>query len=337
MHQRLNHLAARRLRLGTVGLVAAALSAGCADRTIVQLVQIGESGQARAKLNREKTKDRGNRKYMYDRMQLAIVDCDDGLPASAEGTANQVFEVLRTQGVNQDRTVGAFVLTEGSVKFWKGEPFEQAAGFAYVAMQKAMQGEWDNARASALNALFYLKDFGMSGGSGRKTGREFSMGVAGFLVESKGQTTKSTTYWTADSITTVPEVGGLLAKREATRVARDSQPRAYCEMTPAYLEYLHDNCELALLPDDEIDGTACWVIEARPREADAAGTQRKLLYYAQDDGRLLRLVVTRSKNGYGGCSDHYFKNYETGREFEEDHFEPVIPRGFKVVDVPRRK
>ena len=70
----------------------------------------------------------------------------------------EVYDVLRTRGINDDKTVQSVVFYEG-VKLWKGEPFEQALALSYVAMTQASLGSWDNARAATDNALFFLRDF----------------------------------------------------------------------------------------------------------------------------------------------------------------------------------
>lgn len=119
----------------------------------------GNVGVARATLESKLTDNRSDRSYILDRMRLLLLTMADGSPAAAEETANQAFALLSTQGINADKTVSASVFNE-SVKIWKGEPFEQALAYYYIALQKAELGEWDNARASAASSLFRLKDFG---------------------------------------------------------------------------------------------------------------------------------------------------------------------------------
>lgn len=117
------------------------------------------------------TKDPSDRAYILDRLRLLILTLADGSPAAAEETANQTFDLLRTQGLNDDKTVSAAVFNE-RVKIWKGEPFEQAMAYAYIAMQKAELGQWDNARAAAQSSLFLLKDFGDNERGGKKTSED---------------------------------------------------------------------------------------------------------------------------------------------------------------------
>lgn len=95
---------------------------------------------------------------MLDRMRAGVLNLDSGDERRAERWFAEVYDVLRTQGLNDDKTVRSVVFTEG-VKVWKGEPFEQAMALVYYGFVQAAQGSWDNARAAAGNALFYLRDF----------------------------------------------------------------------------------------------------------------------------------------------------------------------------------
>lgn len=132
-------------------------------------VESGEYGRAREVLRGSLPSDRSDRNYMLARLSVGILDLADGKPEIAEDVFNETFDVLRTQGINADKTVASAVFTEG-VRFWKGEPFEQAMAFHYIAVQKAMQGEWDNARAASNSSLFLLKDFGEN----ERTGKRYS-------------------------------------------------------------------------------------------------------------------------------------------------------------------
>jgi hypothetical protein len=147
--------------LGAAG--ASALLAGCAqtqvDPRLRADVDAGQYALARTSIQQKLTDNPGDRSYILDRLRLLILSLADGHPAAAEQVANQTFRLLRTQGLNADRTTASVVFNEG-VKIWKGEPYEQAMAYAYIAMQKAQMGEWDNARASANSSLFLLKSFG---------------------------------------------------------------------------------------------------------------------------------------------------------------------------------
>lgn len=122
-------------------------------------IACGDFTTARLLLHQNMTTDRGDRRYLLDRMRVGVLTLDDGLPSSAQTIFVQVYEVLRSGGINRDKTVASVVLNE-DLKIWKGEPFEQALAMAYYAMTQAELGSWDNARAAAGNSLFYLRDFG---------------------------------------------------------------------------------------------------------------------------------------------------------------------------------
>ena len=150
-----------RTLLAFAAAVPLAFLAGCSsslDRNLVSATQAGRYGAARQKLQQDLSQDRGDRAYILGRLRLLILSLADGQPATTEVAANEMFSLLTTQGINADRTVSSVVFNE-RVKIWKGEPFEQAFGYSYVAIQKAELGEWDNARAAAANSLFLLKDF----------------------------------------------------------------------------------------------------------------------------------------------------------------------------------
>lgn len=135
---------------------------GChSDRSldVTSLVIQGEYGKARTFVHKNLNKDRREREYLLDRMMLGILTVADGHPNSAQVTFEEVYQVLRTQGINADKTVASVVLNE-DVKTWKGEPFEQALALAYYGIQQAELNQWDNTRAAAAGSLFQLRDFG---------------------------------------------------------------------------------------------------------------------------------------------------------------------------------
>ena len=151
-----------KLITGSLLLLALCLLPACQAPHAIDVshfVVAGEYGKARMVVRNNLEKKRGEREFLLDRMQLGILTLADGYPQSAQIVFEDVYQLLRTQGINADRTVASQVFYEG-VKIWKGEPFEQALTFAYYSMQQAELGQWDNARAAASNGLFQLRDFG---------------------------------------------------------------------------------------------------------------------------------------------------------------------------------
>ncbi len=150
------------------------LPLGCVSKpnqSLMTSVKAGNYADAREAIHDEygNTRDKkDDRNYMLTRMREVMVDLADGKGAESEDSANEVYDILRTQGINRDKTISSVVINE-DLKFWKGEPFEQAMTYAYVAVQKGQEGEWDNTRAAANQSLFMLKDFGQSRSGGRKS------------------------------------------------------------------------------------------------------------------------------------------------------------------------
>jgi hypothetical protein len=174
------------LLVGVCGLPMAGCQSTPLRRDVAIMADRGEYGRAAGALQRDVTDDMSNKDYLLTRMRLLLMALADGQASSAEETANQLFALLRTQGINEDRTVASVVLYEG-VRIWKGEPFEQALGFHYVAMQKAMRGEWDNARAASSSSLFLLRDFAKAVGKPEPTTLEVAAAAAKADAKQPGQ------------------------------------------------------------------------------------------------------------------------------------------------------
>ena len=156
---------ARRARGWVLGaaLAPTALLGGCSSinpmtRTPESLLVQGELDIARSML-KEQVRARGtDDNRILDQARLAILTLADGYPAGAAIQFEDVYALLRQQGLNRNRGAAAALLNE-DVKVWKGEPFEQSAILLYMGFAYASLGEWDNARAAADNALFFLQDF----------------------------------------------------------------------------------------------------------------------------------------------------------------------------------
>ena len=164
--------AARRAgRLALAAALAAPLGApaGCTpgpDRVLESHFATAEFGEARRRafqtMDDARSEDRALALLRYLTACLA-----DGYPSSAEEAANELFDLLRRQGLNEDKTLAAVALNE-DLKRWKGEPFEQAMAYHAIALQKAQLAEWGNARAAANASLFLLKSFADDAGAGRE-------------------------------------------------------------------------------------------------------------------------------------------------------------------------
>lgn len=154
-------------RLAAIGVIL--LTCGCSnrDKDLIQMVAVGDYGEARVHLQDEVPQDEKDRYYVLDRMRLGVVALADGVPSSCEAAFEESYAKLRTQGLNDDKTL-AIALVGDKVAFWKGEPFEQAMTYHYYGLWNAMQGDWYNARAASGESLFNLKDFGVDSAGQRK-------------------------------------------------------------------------------------------------------------------------------------------------------------------------
>jgi len=129
-----------------------------ADTMSLDLVRRGEYGTARERIAAQSPAP-NDRNYVLNRMKLLAVSVADGVADATEVNADQVYDLLRTQGLNEDKTVATFLAGEGNTRVYKGEPYEQALAYTYVGIFDGLMGEWGNVRATANDSLFLLRDF----------------------------------------------------------------------------------------------------------------------------------------------------------------------------------
>lgn len=137
-------------------------SSGCAyqrDESAVSLVERGRFGEARERVAVHATAKPEDRNFILDQMKLVTMGLADGLPDVIEPTADILYDRLRTQGLNDENRFASIVLTEGSVRIYKGDPFEQALALAHIAILDGLKGDWGNMRAASQQSLFLLRDF----------------------------------------------------------------------------------------------------------------------------------------------------------------------------------
>jgi tetratricopeptide (TPR) repeat protein len=146
-----------------LGGVACVLLAGCGgapkrNDAAIHAYYGYDFATAREQLRGE-TYQSNDEQTILNHLRLGMAALADGDAPEAERALGRVFDMLSTAGLNKDRTTAA-VLFDESVRIWKGEPFEQALAYHYVATLYAVLGDWENARAASSNALFRLTDFG---------------------------------------------------------------------------------------------------------------------------------------------------------------------------------
>lgn len=95
---------------------------------------------AREALRKDATQRR-DEQVLLNNVRLGMAALADGDTTEAEQSLGKAFELLSTAGLNKDRTIAAVLDHEG-VRIWKGEPFEQALTYHYVAALYAIMGDW---------------------------------------------------------------------------------------------------------------------------------------------------------------------------------------------------
>ncbi len=142
--------------------LASILAGGCStyqgDADLLGSMARADYGTARSVALTSATDKLKDRAYLLDRQKVLWASIAEGDLDTARASADYIYDQLRTQGVNQGKSVGRFLVGDTNVQIWKGEPFEQAAGFTAVAITDGAGGDWGNMRASALSSQFQLKD-----------------------------------------------------------------------------------------------------------------------------------------------------------------------------------
>lgn len=144
---------------------------GCASspmNTPVVEIKTGDWKGAQKATEAEINDDQSSRRWMLSRMRAGVCALDAGETRAALAHFSDAYGIIRTQGLNADRTIPAYLVNE-SVKIWKGEPFEQAMMLAYYGILQAQLNSWDNCRAASDNALFSLRDIEHVAGNGIDT------------------------------------------------------------------------------------------------------------------------------------------------------------------------
>jgi hypothetical protein len=155
---------AARALLTTLALALALLLPACssgyvADARLIGLVARAEFGLAREVLHTQNSQQGDERTDLLYATKRGMMALADGLPDAADLDFEAVFETLRTQGLNDDRTTESIFVTEEGTRIWKGEPFEQALAYTAIALADASRADWGNTRAAAENALFHLREY----------------------------------------------------------------------------------------------------------------------------------------------------------------------------------
>lgn len=164
-------------------LACATLLAACSStpshQTTLSLIAEGEYGKARARAIETAPSSPNDRHYILARQRYALLALADGIPFAAEASFDQTYDFLRTQGINKGTKGATVVLGEAASRTWKGEAYEQAMAYAYVAAHDGARADWGNVRAVADNSLLLVRDFSPdAAGETKVAPSDFELGYA---------------------------------------------------------------------------------------------------------------------------------------------------------------
>jgi len=100
-------------------------------------------------------------------------------------------------------------------------------------------------------------------------------------------------------------------------------------------KHLRADYEMRLLPDETIDGTSCWVIEATPKASKSAqnpmmgGKMRQ--YYQKDTGVLAKNVMYTAEGKPMATTT--YSDIRVNKPIAKDQFKFTVPPGVKVMDM----
>lgn len=104
------------------------------------------------------SKEKENR--MLNLFRLGLAAMADGDHIEAERAFLAVRDRMLSGRINDDDRIAAATLIQEDIRIWTGEPYEQAMFWYATASLYMTEGDWENGRAAAQNALFKLRDFG---------------------------------------------------------------------------------------------------------------------------------------------------------------------------------
>lgn len=89
--------------------------------------------------------------------------------------------------------------------------------------------------------------------------------------------------------------------------------------------------KLRLLADDEVDGEACYVLEARPRELEGAFVSSTTLWLRKADGILVKMIGKDDEERE--AQKFTVSDIEVNEDFPADLFKFTAPEGVEVQDM----
>jgi outer membrane lipoprotein-sorting protein len=101
------------------------------------------------------------------------------------------------------------------------------------------------------------------------------------------------------------------------------------------LKDLHERLNLKLLPDKEVDGADCHVIEGTPKKAAPMRPAKELYYFGKDHG-LLAKMVGMDADGKETMT-LTFSDLEIDPDLDPERFVFEVPEGAQVMDMTEQK
>lgn len=94
---------------------------------------------------------------------------------------------------------------------------------------------------------------------------------------------------------------------------------------------LSEKCDVTLLPDENIDGIDCYVIDAVPKQHVPIPIKKLRSYYAKQTGMPVRLAGFDQSGNQIQTTD--FKNARTNPALDPERFSFKLPEGVKLRDL----
>lgn len=95
--------------------------------------------------------------------------------------------------------------------------------------------------------------------------------------------------------------------------------------------------ELKLLPEEKVDGRACYVIEATPRKAGEGVTQKNTFWYDKESAVVMKMVFERKDANARTNSTTVMSEVKLGVDIKPERFVFKAPDGVEVVDMDKMR
>lgn len=159
---------------------------------------------------------------------------------------------------------------------------------------------------------------------------------------SRTETRDKSTTKIADEVQSSESSGLMVCDGEHVYSFSETDGQKHCTRTRAEpdadwnrnpITMMRENHDLKLLPEESIDGTACYVIEARPKSgSQQAGLGgRSVQYFRKSDGLMIKMVSYTPDDKpllTMTCSD-----LEVNVDIDPSRFKFVPPAGVQVIDL----